>query len=132
MREYFTRERVGAVAAAVALGLGVTACGSSGKSSREADQPSSGTSRLDSSEVAVSAQYFSNGTRELHLNTSGEAHAYNNIFEFCDGNDMVEETIRDFYGSAGETSAISRSVDYPGCTDGKLTPADFQPQLAAK
>ncbi|MCA9349325.1 hypothetical protein KC878_04280, partial [Candidatus Saccharibacteria bacterium] len=51
---------------------------------------------------------------------------YADIIEFCDGNDLVEQTALSTYGSGAAGNAIARTIDHPACLDGMLTPSDFE------
>jgi hypothetical protein len=47
---------------------------------------------------------------------------------FCDGRDLVSETLNTGSGD----SSITRTVNYPPCADGKLTPSDFSLNSAVR
>lgn len=117
---------------ALTLGLGLTACGSG--SAKVSEKPQAPKTEKTSA-LSVQAKYFPNGTREIVIagsdtdGFSGSNDGGANIFEFCDGRDSVEETLQDGEGpnQGSQASALSRSVNYPGCANGKLTPSDFAP-----
>lgn len=121
-------ERLRKTGAALSLtlvtGLGLTACATSdsGETIRV------NTVDHDTSGPRISYVYHSNGTREILVNEDGfkkPGASVNNIFEFCDGVDLVElsenNVPEDWNGSG-----ITRTVSDPACADGKLTPSDFQ------
>lgn len=130
MKEILTKERA-VIATALTLALGVTACGSSEKT-KDSAKPPAQLQIAANSGVSVRKTTFANGTRLIRLTGAVDQHSNVgnypvDIFEFCDGNDLVEETLNYEYGDypviAG--GSVSRSVDYTGCVDGKLTPSDF-------
>ena len=102
--------------------LGVSACAESSATARstpEAPKRNPG--------IAHSVEYYADGSRVIHLrgNTldGNEAMTFPlDIYQFCDGKDMVEQTL----GERGYASgAITRDINYPACTDGILTASDF-------
>lgn len=109
------------------LGLGLSACGQS--SSEEAPSPtkSETTAKLvytlsegKQSGVKITEEFYpKDGTRAILY--KGDGAYFQEIYSFCDGIDLVDET----FSSTG-ASSIERSVGHVACSDGKLTPADFQ------
>ncbi len=139
--EYFPKK---AIALTMILGLGLTACSSEGKK----DPPAKPHNSKPAPTVPnVQVKYFANGSRELvmtAINKSGAIDgkegidvygfsAVTDIFQFCDGPDLVEET-EGFTENDGNTIAngLARSVSFPGCADGRLTPSDFLPLGSAE
>jgi hypothetical protein len=114
--------KLAAIGSSIALGIGATACGS--ESTAKHQKPKA-------RQAEISTKYFPNGTRELKVSGSisddlnGLSHkAYpKSILQFCDGHDLVEETLEPY---KDQGTSIERTVDYPACVnDGILTPADF-------
>lgn len=62
--------------------------------------------------------YYDDGSRQIDYDHAD----FTTVFEFCDGQDLVEETQVESYGGASD---IERSVDHAACDDGMLTPEDF-------
>ena len=80
--------------------------------------------------ITYQTKYFDDGTRlikfsgqEVHSPDYG--YTPNDIYEFCDGRDLVEETLTYVGGNGELPESLSRSVNHPACADGKLTPSDF-------
>lgn len=84
----------------------------------------------------VGVKYFPNGSRELvfttlnkhddNKNALGDDNEYfQNIFQICDGKDLLEQAEGFNFGAGTMAVSISRSVGYAACTDGHLTPEDF-------
>lgn len=115
----FLREKRGALALTVAFGLGASACGGANASSKPKEAPT-----LSANGVTIHTQYFSNGVREqtIESDATDSNNGFDvNIVEFCDGKDLVSVANGDL-----TTTLPTRTVNYPGCVDGKLTPSDFQ------
>ena len=76
-------------------------------------------------EPSVSAQYYTNGLRVIHYHN--DDHQYADILEFCDGPDLVEQTVNPFNeGHSGTGNALERTPKHPACADGRLDAADFE------
>ena len=115
------------VALAVISTLGLTACANNGEQSTSGTATSQETVETPTNEIKRQVAYSEDGSRTIYLSGSADKDdAYYvgaNIYQFCDGKDLVEETLRHWRVAAG--IAISRSVQHPACADGKLTEADF-------
>lgn len=114
------------VALAVISTLGLTACAdNAGQSTSETT--SSPSVETPKNGIKREVVYSEDGSRTIYLDGSIENQGYNfvgaYIYQFCDGKDLVEETLRNWRVAAG--IAVSRSVLHPACADGKLTEADF-------
>ncbi|MDQ2972949.1 MAG: hypothetical protein M3Q79_00500 [bacterium] len=73
---------------------------------------------------SVQVEYYDNGNRLLsYSNINGQLA---DIFQTCDGRDLLEQTEFFKYGYGAAGNSISRSVGHSACVDGILTPEDFQ------
>jgi|GEM_PF-5794854 len=114
------RNRLLALPLALTLGLGLTACGGSKGGNEHKETSVTGNSAVQSGGIKSSTTFYNNGTRELKIDRL-------NIEEVCDGPDLVETSYYlTRFGDGGSGMSIDRSVNYPGCADGKLTPSDFK------
>lgn len=102
------------------LGIGSAACSSADKAESVKEQTTNTSTPY--SPNRVEAKYFGNGTRTLIMIGGNYEHGgLKDIFEFCDGRDLVEETF-----TTQGASSVERSTDHRACIDdGKLTPEDF-------
>lgn len=123
MKEFFTNRNI---RLGVALAAGITALGLASPEATAADPKKHAPSK---SEITVSTQYYSDGTRMLRYHgtaTTENGAGYDfpsDVFEFCDGPDLVEQTLGTQNFPAGSMNRIS---NYHGCVDdGKLTKRDF-------
>lgn len=121
---YFTKRgtSLGTILLIGGITISTAACGSS----KEHDTAVVQTDKSGTGPT-VTYKYHSNGTREIIISRDGlsdDAATANTILEFCDGPDLVEEsennTPNDWPGGG-----LARTVSYPACKDGKLTPSDF-------
>lgn len=100
----------------VAGGLGIAtvlaACGGGGSDSEPA--------QAAPDEPHLEAEYYQNGNRMLRYEDDNGV--FLDIFQTCDGTDLLEQTSR-IYG-AGNTQ--ERAVGHAACADGRLTESDFQ------
>ena len=124
MSEFLRRTKV--VTLAVAMGLGASACG--GGDSAEAQSSVRHESKPHSSGLTHDTQYYPDGTRILRFGGQRDVDGYatyipTDVYEFCDGRDLVEVPI---VYHLDNTGLASRSPNHPACDDGKLTPADFR------
>lgn len=125
------------VAAGLVACLGLMACSDNSESKSRHSVPTV---------PKIQVKYFSDGSRELitsGLNVSDEINTgegldnntgysgLTDIFQFCDGPDLVEQT-KGWTSNEVISTSISRSVDYRGCADGRLTPSDFTPRSSAE
>jgi len=124
-----------AVGLGLSLGIGATACsGGNAKTQSTVIKPTA------SSVPEVKVHYFSNGSRELILEgiNDGDARTFFNgygegwssfedIYEWCDGKDLVEQTSGVTNGNGANSTSIIRTVGYAACADGRLTSSDFPP-----
>lgn len=76
------------------------------------------TDEIQEGEIEREITYYDDGSRKIDFDNDDVT----TIFEFCDGQDLVEATQVESYGGA---SSIERSVDHAACDDGMLTPEDF-------
>lgn len=119
--ETIKQSRLRTVGLAIAVGLSalsLTAC------AEEPQQPKAGDPAVETVEgTDVTYTYFDDGSR---LTTYADGR-FSNILTVCDGADLVEQTQFNSWSSyrAGAGNDISRSVDHPACTDGRLTATDF-------
>lgn len=109
----------------LAFGLGVGALLMGACGSDESGDIQSPQVQTDADELPmVTAEYYTNGTRVLrYKNVDGD---YGDIFQACDGQDLIEQTefLKHGYGAAG--NSMQRSVGHIACADGRLTPEDFE------
>jgi hypothetical protein len=114
--ERLSTRRIATVA--VPLALLLAGCGSY-------EDENSSTDRVESAnpsngeDIYLEAVYHQNGTRTLRY--GNQDFSYANIFQVCDGKDLLEQT--EDFGKSG--NAPERSVDHPACADGVLSPDDF-------
>lgn len=122
--EYFKKP----LALAVISTLGLTACANQGEPAAPETTQSQEAKDDFNNKITRKVAYSEDGSRTIYLEGSSEIQDSTfvgaHIYQFCDGKDLVEETLRHYRVAAGV--AISRTVQYPACADGKLTEADFQ------
>ena len=134
--------------AGLALALGVSACSGnikiSSKPTQHAEKSVIAPKRYEvagSSGISEHIIYFADGTVEIQMNggtsdsnnnNNGNGSTPANILEFCQGPNLIIETLNDgnnlgdFPGN--QSSSANMVPNFSGCADGKLTPADFQLQ----
>lgn len=108
-------------AATVLLPASVLLAACAGDTSGNVPAPTEG------GEPHIEAVYYANGNRTLQYKNDDGVMA--DIFQTCDGRDLVEQSefLKYGYGAAG--NSISRSVGHAACVDGVLTPEDFAVQV---
>lgn len=118
MKEILSKKSVRYLASTI----GLAACVScSGGSTEAASVP------VDSDDAGItrSVEYAADGSRliriEGYLNDRYDKFP-SFIYEFCDGGDLVEQSLGEKGYPAG---SIERSVGHAACTDGRLTESDF-------
>ena len=128
--------------AGLALALGVSACSGnikiSTKPTQHAEKSVIAPKRNEvagSSGISEHIIYFADGTVEIQMNggTSDSNNNNNgstpaNILEFCQGPNLIIETLNDRLGVGNQSTSANMVPNFSGCADGKLTPADFQLQ----
>ena len=97
----------------VVLGLGAVGCGESTKT-REVNTK---TTVVTGSGVTITQIYTEDGRRITRTN----GFSAEDVFDYCDGPDLVERT----EWTRFDTSGLARSPNHPACADGRLDPADF-------
>lgn len=108
---------------AVVLAVGLVACGGSAKGApAQQTKPAATQSHPD-----IQVKYYGDGERELIMDNSNYSGTLRggpvlNVFEFCDGNNLVAET--EEFGN-GSSSSIAMTANAQECVDGRLTPSDF-------
>ena len=68
--------------------------------------------------------YYTNGDRRLHFQ-DGYGRTLTDIYQHCDGHDLVEQTYQNVYDRGASGNDMSRTVGHAACADGRLTPEDF-------
>ena len=130
--------------AGLALALGVSACSGNIKISTKPTQHAEKSVIAPKRNVAAKSSgisehiiYFDNGTVEIQMNggtsdsnnnNNGNGSAPANILEFCQGPNLIIETLNDRLGVGNQSTSANMVPNFSGCADGKLTPADFQLQ----
>jgi hypothetical protein len=81
-----------------------------------------------STEPRLEAEYYQNGNRMLRYQDDGGEFA--DVFQTCDGADLLEQTEFSYAGIGNSGVAAGNSVErtagYAACADGRLTESDFQ------
>jgi hypothetical protein len=109
---------LGLAVATGAAAIALVSCGG------EATDAQSFTATDTIKEAGVEHTYYDDGSRLTEY--TDEAGDYSDVWAYCDGPDMVEQTAYNGGYKAAAGNAQTRSVAHPACADGKLTPSDFQ------
>lgn len=104
------------IALGLVVALGAAACSGGSGGAKEKTNPTP-----DDGPVSVSVTYYDNGTMITRLK-SDISYDYSDIFSFCQGQYIVDET-RNFPGAS--SNSISRTLAPEACPDGRLTANDF-------
>jgi hypothetical protein len=123
--ENLTRRPLRAAGLALALGLATLTLASCGGED-DATQGQQPSATETTNAPGVEHTYYDDGSR--HTDYKDEAGDYSDVWAYCDGPDMVEQTAYNGGYKAAAGNALTRSVGHPACTDGELTVADFRTQ----
>jgi len=110
------------ISVAVGFGIGALLMGACGNDTNSVPSPDAVTSAAN--QPHIKAEYYSNGTRILRY--ENEDGYYADIFQACDGPDLVEQTAFLKYGYGAAGNSVERSVGHAACVDGTLTEDDFK------
>lgn len=113
-----SRSRVVLATLAATTALFATAC--AGEESSDGDYQEAGGKTK--SEITISKEIFADGIRVIDFENSN----FGDIYQFCDGPDLVEQVEYVDGYNAGAGNSMTRSVDHLACSDGTLTATDFQ------
>lgn len=120
------------VTLAVAIGLGLTACGqqevipNEGQTEVKASTANSSPQIIDDyQDFGIKSIFTESGKRITVFGdpTPNDRGGLTDNIAFCDGPDLVEMPMQ-FYADGGN-SVITRSVGHAACLDGRLDPSDF-------
>lgn len=106
----------------IIIGLGLVACG------EDSSTPADPTVQTEEgNDTSRTVEYFNDGTRIIRFNGTlenldGDNQFPADILQFCDGTDLVEQSLGVRGYPAGD---INRTTTHSACADGMLTEPDF-------